>query len=71
LFAPGEPSLEPHLESAVGRAAQSRETKHLGILLVPEIFDSAKNAEVRIHFVLRHKVHNRVILDVEVWSAEV
>src|SRR5436190_23699852 len=63
--------LELHLHSAVGPASQRGEAKDLGVLLVPEIFDPAKNAELLIHFVLRDEIHHGVILDIEVRTAEV
>jgi serine/threonine-protein kinase len=69
--APYRALLESNPKSAVSRASQSGKSEHLGVLLVRQVVDSRENRDARIDFVLRCEIHEGVILDVEVRSAEI
>ena len=59
-------NLEPDLHSPVYRAAERRKSEHLRIMLVRQIVDATENGQMRADFVFRGKIHEAVILDVEI-----
>src|SRR5438270_13808734 len=63
--------LKAHLESGERCPAERRKTKYLGILLARQIIDPGENRDARINFVFRRNIHERVIFNVEIRSAEI
>ena len=64
-------SLESNPKSTIGRASESGKSEHLGILLIRQIVDTPESRESRINFVLGSKIHEDVILNVEIRAAEI
>ena len=62
---------EPHLQPSVCGASQARKTKHLGVMFVCQIVDLSEDRDVRIDFVFGCEVHEGIILNVEIRSAEI
>src|ERR1051325_4381644 len=62
---------ERHTHTAVSRSTQRRESKDLGVMFVCQIVDSPEDCEVRIELILRGDIDERIILNIEIRSAEI
>ena len=59
------------LHASEGRASQRGKTKHLCVMFVRQIVDPAEDRPVWINFVLRGKVDEAVVFDVEIRATKI